>query len=128
MIEDETAVRNLVVSMLRRLGYVPTAAASAEEGIELFRSVRPELVLSDVVLAGTMTGVDAVNAIRALEPTVPVLFMSGYSEAVFREQQQLPEDSGLLAKPFGLVELEARLAALAPNAVTASPDAAPRGP
>lgn len=121
VIEDEAAVRNLAVSMLQRLGYAPTAAASGEEGVELFRSLRPELVLSDVVLAGSMTGVDAVNAIRAIDPGVPALFMSGYSESVFRGQQHLPADVGLLAKPFGLAELEERLAALPRRSAGAPP-------
>jgi PAS domain S-box-containing protein len=125
VIEDEAAVRNLVVSMLRRLGYAPTAAASGEEGVELFRSLRPELVLSDVVLAGAMTGVDALNAIRTMDPEIPALFMSGYSEAVFRGQTSLPADVGLLPKPFGLAELEERLAALPLRRPATTPGGAP---
>jgi PAS domain S-box-containing protein len=113
VVEDETAVRELVVSMLGRLGYAARAAATGEEALRMFDEERPDLVVSDVVLAGGMTGVDVVNAVRARDARFPALFMSGYSDAVFRNEEHLPEGVDLLSKPFGIDELAAQLRALA---------------
>lgn len=112
VVEDETAVRDLVVSMLGRLGYAARAAATGEEALRMFDEERPDLVVSDVVLAGGMTGVDVVNAVRARDACFPALFMSGYSDAVFRNEEQLPEGVELLPKPFGIDELAAQLRTL----------------
>lgn len=85
----------------------------------MFDQERPDLVVSDVVLAGGMTGVEVVNAVRARDACVPALFMSGYSDAVFRNEEKLPEGVELLPKPFGIDDLAAQLRTLAET--TASP-------
>ena len=107
VIEDEAAVRNLVVTMLSRLGYRALSAADGEEGLRLFNEFQPNAVISDVVLAGSRNGIETIAAIRELRPRVPAMFMSGYSD--FSDIEGLPDGVPLLAKPFNMAQLQGRL-------------------
>jgi len=66
----------------------------------------PELLLTDVVLATGMTGIDLAAAARVARPRLPVIFMSGYT-AVPEAQQRIRETGApLLSKPFTTRQLE----------------------
>ena len=74
----------------------------------LATSPRLDLVLSDVVLPGGMSGPDFYDKARQERPELKCLFMSGYAELPARE---LPEGIELLGKPFRMRELAQRIRA-----------------
>jgi DNA-binding response OmpR family regulator len=112
LVEDEAGVRELVRSMLQRLGYACDAAETIDEALALHAREGHDLVVSDVVLAAGESGIDLVRTLRQRAPGIRALFMSGYSEEAFRSRAPLEEPVDLLPKPFGLAELGARLEAL----------------
>jgi two-component system, cell cycle sensor histidine kinase and response regulator CckA len=109
IVEDETAVRNLVASALRNEGYELLLAASAEEALAIVdRRERPvDLLLTDAIMPGR-SGVELAAALTARAPALPVIIMSGYTD----EALSL-EDSGAvverLQKPFTPAELRRRI-------------------
>jgi PAS domain S-box-containing protein len=102
VVEDSAEVRELVAGMLGDLGYQVRPAAGAAQALELVElGAEPDLVLTDVVMPGGITGVDLVRQLRERSLDVPVVYCSGYSEhAVFREGQLGPRER-FVQKPFG---------------------------
>jgi two-component system NtrC family sensor kinase len=84
--------------------------------------VRPDVLLSDISLAESLSGVDLAERLRALHPGLPVVLMTGYSDQLERAAAL---GLTVLAKPVGSRELLNVLAAAL--AAGGSPDAAGRG-
>jgi two-component system cell cycle sensor histidine kinase/response regulator CckA len=98
--EDETAVRNLVASALRRDGYQVLLASSAEEALALAdaHDGRIDLLLTDAIMPGK-SGLELANLMVARRPGLPVIVMSGYTEESL-SIAGLTEPVSLLQKPF----------------------------
>jgi two-component system cell cycle sensor histidine kinase/response regulator CckA len=80
VVEDDTSVRQVVISILRRLGYRVLAAESPDHALELCRA--PEeihLVISDVMMPAK-SGPDLVRELKVIRPTLKTLFISGYTD------------------------------------------------
>jgi len=103
LVDDEDAVREVVRLALTQAGYEVAAAADAGQALKVFRADpgRFGLVLSDVLMPGR-SGVELVADLRALNPDVRVLFMSGYHGGSATQPVSLPEGAEVLEKPFGL--------------------------
>ena len=102
LVDDEPMIRRLALTTLSRAGYEVIEAADGEAAIELFGSLSPpvELLLTDVMMPG-MNGAELADQIRAKDPTLRILFMSGYVESVLSDDSgALPADVDLLQKPF----------------------------
>jgi DNA-binding NtrC family response regulator len=107
VVEDEADVRNLVRRQLESLGHRVLVAGAANEALLLIKGPgAPDLLLTDVVLATGMNGIDLANAARVIRPGLAVIFMSGYTAVP--EAQQRIRDTGapLLPKPFNTPQLE----------------------
>ncbi|MBU4119609.1 MAG: PAS domain S-box protein [Proteobacteria bacterium] len=106
VVEDDTAIRELIVTALGRSGYGVTGAASAEEGLESFAGQGGafDLVVSDVVLPG-MNGVAFVEKLRETQPDIRVLLCSGYADQ--KSHWPLIQERGypFLEKPFTIAKL-----------------------
>ena len=81
VVEDDELVRDVVERTLRRLGYDVTVAALPEEALELAAARRYDALVTDVVMPG-LTGDEVASQIRATQPDLPVVFMSGYTSSV----------------------------------------------
>ena len=101
VVEDEAAVRNLVGRILGRLGYTILAAASGDEGLAVLETADPpvDLLLTDVVLPGSLQWNELSQAALALHPHLPVLYMSGYTRAIVHSGR-LDEGVNYIEKPF----------------------------
>lgn len=78
VVDDEAIIRLNLSSELADQGYRTVEAASAEEGLVLFRAHAEILAaVIDIQLPGTMDGYDLVRAIRAERPGALVVIMSG---------------------------------------------------
>jgi PAS domain S-box-containing protein len=113
VVEDEPEIRKLTETVLRSLGYATLTAKDGAEGLAVFENgEKIDLLLSDVVLPGGISGPElAVSAVR-LNSNLKVLFMSGYAESLFNFQNPLPEGADLLQKPFRRTELAQKLRAV----------------
>jgi PAS domain S-box-containing protein len=107
VVEDEPVVRTVAQALLSRSGYTVLTAPDGASALNVLRD-HPAgigLILLDMTMPG-MTTDDIVQAIRALDPTVPILLNSGYTSND-TVQQMLEEGSvqGFLGKPYELREL-----------------------
>jgi len=106
VVEDEAAVRKLVVAFLEELNYaVHTVEDGAEALIALESMASVDLLLSDVVLPGKLSGREVAREVRRRRPQVKVLLMSGYAEKVLNKDGPLEPNEAFLPKPFRKVDL-----------------------
>ncbi len=109
VVEDDEAVRRLVVRGLTRLGYVVLSANSGASGLELAcQHSEIRLVVMDVMMPG-MSGVEAARSLRSTLPEAPVLFVSGYTDDGALRDGALRGDIHFLAKPFSAAALGERV-------------------
>lgn len=99
--EDHAGNLEMVDEMLRKLGYLVVLAKDGEEAVEKFRERREEIALAllDVVMP-RMGGPEAYETIRAMNPELPVIFSSGYSEKSARLASLVEQGAALLQKPY----------------------------
>ncbi|SEK83832.1 ATP-binding protein [Pacificibacter marinus] len=106
LVEDEAPVRAFASRALRMRGYTVIEADCAEEALETLAD--PELTVdifvTDVIMPG-MDGPTWVSEALKARPNVKVVFVSGYAEDHFSEQQARIPNSVFLPKPFSLSEL-----------------------
>ena len=101
VIEDDPDVRRLAVQLLKGLNYRVTARADAIEAERtLADGATFDLILSDVVLPGGVSGPDFAEAARARDPNIKIIFMSGYPAVAARRNGFIGSDGILLNKPF----------------------------
>ena len=112
VVEDDPAVRDVAVSMLRDLGYQVLEAADGAEAIRLFGDDpgRIDLLLADVLLPGGMKGDEVGRRLADVRPGLPVLFMSGYSGSAVLQRGGLRERTHYIDKPFRKEQLAQKLA------------------
>jgi PAS domain S-box-containing protein len=104
LVEDQEEVRDLVRTMLEQYGYQVLSAESAHKALEIEGATKTiDVLLTDIVMPG-MNGSELARAIRERRPTLPVLFMSGYTDGPL----DFP-DARMLQKPFSPRVLAARL-------------------
>ena len=101
VIDDEESVRNVTQRGLERLGFQAISAADGVTGIALFQQYKQEIVcvLLDLVLPG-VGGEQIARQLIALDPSVRIVVMSGYTHSQIRERLGDIGLSGTLEKPF----------------------------
>jgi signal transduction histidine kinase/CheY-like chemotaxis protein len=101
LVEDDPSVRRSTRETLLRLGYSVTEAASGRAGLALGSDDTRhfDLALCDVIL-GDLSGPAVYEALRALRPSVRVLYMSGYADEAIVRTGVLDEELPFLPKPF----------------------------
>ena len=109
VVEDEVIVARDIQLQLEALGYEHIAhAATGEQAVELAGELRPDLVLMDVQLAGTMDGVTAADTIRA-QYHIPVVFLTAFATDDTISRAVASQPFGYLIKPFAERELRTTL-------------------
>jgi signal transduction histidine kinase/CheY-like chemotaxis protein len=100
VVEDDQAVRMLVLNVLDELGYRGHPAADARTAIPLLESsLRIDLLVTDVGLPG-LNGRQLAEIARQHRPGLKVLFMTGYAEKAAEKQHFLDDATDMVAKPF----------------------------
>ena len=106
VVEDDSLVRSFVVSQLQSLGYRTLVAADSKEALaHLERGASFELLFTDVVMPGGMTGRELAEAIQKERPAIKVLYTSGYTDNSIVHHGRLDEGVLLLTKPYRKPEL-----------------------
>lgn len=107
VVDDDPGVLSVAVTMLESLGHRVTTAIDGPSALRWIKEGGPfDLLLTDIVLPGSMNGVQLANTALEQRPGLRVLLMSGYAEEALSEQD-FPAD--LLRKPFRRRELAEKL-------------------
>jgi len=108
LVEDNEQVRRLGVSALQTLGYRVLEAPDGPAALRLLDSAeasRLDLLFTDVVLPGGMSGPALAAASTSRRPRLPVLFTSGYTGNAMGRDGRLGPDARILRKPYTLEHL-----------------------
>jgi len=115
VVDDEQEILNFVNSALTRMGYAVVQASSGDAALGIFAKMEApvDLLLTDVVMPG-MSGPMLADRLLSLQPSLPVLFMSGYDDRQVVQRYVLQEGFALLPKPFTLEILNQKVQELLP--------------
>ena len=108
LVEDNEQVRSLGLSALRNLGYRVLEAPDGRSALRLLDTAgasRLDLLFTDVVLPGGMSGPELAAAVIAKRPGLAVLFTSGYTRNAVAQEGSLDPDAHILRKPYSLDHL-----------------------
>lgn len=107
VVDDEPSILETVERKLRKEGYSTFTAESAEDGLRLFKALKPDLLLVDVMLP-QRSGFDLCRAVRKTSK-VPVIFLTARSSEDDRVMGLEMGGDDYIVKPFSLAELAARV-------------------
>jgi PAS domain S-box-containing protein len=112
LVEDDDLVREHATRLLQGMGYQVTTANNGPEAIELLRKGVPcDLLFTDVIMPGGMTGPKLAEAARRLRSGLRVLYTSGYTENAIVHHGRVDPGVNLLHKPYRRPELAAKVRA-----------------
>jgi len=101
VVEDHADVRSYVVAQLRDLGYLVIEAEDGPQALKILDTEAPiDLLMTDMVMPGGMTGRQLAEAAKLRRPRLKALFTSGHSEDVVAEDGALDPRAQFLAKPY----------------------------
>ena len=100
VVEDESIVAMDIADTLQKLGHAVTdTVPSGERAIASIQENRPDLILMDIGLEGTMDGIQTAEQIRA-QFSIPVIFLTAFVDEKTLERAKVTAPCGYLTKPF----------------------------
>ncbi len=106
VVDDQPEVRQAAVRLLKALGHVTVEADQASAALEILeQDDHFDLLFTDIVMPGSMNGVDLALEVRRRHPAMPILFTSGYVEPELIREHADDLRAELLKKPYGKAEL-----------------------
>jgi PAS domain S-box-containing protein len=107
VVEDDGTVRNTLQRQLETRGHRVIVADGADEALRLLAERGlVDVVLTDVVLGGTMDGIELANAARSVHPDLPIVFISGYAAVPEADERIRETGAPILYKPATIAQLE----------------------
>ena len=104
IVDDEEVVRTFVQRVLREAGYETATASDGPEAIDAVRRLEPDLLLTDVNMP-QMSGDELARQLRQSRPGLKVLYLTGFSDQLFKEKSTLWQDEAYLDKPCSVLAL-----------------------
>ncbi len=106
LVEDKAEVRTMAARLLASLGYQIVEAESGVNAIEMMnRGVTFDLLFTDIVMPGNMTGIDLAHEVRRRWPTLPILLTSGFSDPETLHAEATSLGVQVLRKPYRKADL-----------------------
>jgi PAS domain S-box-containing protein len=113
LVEDDELVRTHVEGLLQHLGYKVVVAHNGVAGLALLeQGLNVDLLFTDVVMPGGMSGRQLVEKVKALRPNLKTLYTSGYTENAIVHHGHLDPGVHLIRKPYRRQELALKLRAV----------------
>jgi CheY-like chemotaxis protein len=101
VVEDDALVRNFVTTQLQSLGYRTVGAANGPAALNLIDGDQAfDLLFTDVIMPGSMSGRELAEKVSKLRPGIKVLYTSGYTDNAIVHQGRLDPGVLLLTKPY----------------------------
>jgi two-component system cell cycle sensor histidine kinase/response regulator CckA len=128
LVEDEQSVREVAEATLAGLGYRVFAARSGRKALPVWDAHKEkiDLLLTDLVMPDGLNGRELAMRLRNARPSLPVVYMSGYSHEVAGDDFPLQPGVNYLPKPFDLSSLAKVVRASLDRGATQAPFAHPR--
>ena len=105
VVEDEGIVAEDILQSLENMGYiVPKVLSSGQEALKVIPKIKPDLVLMDIVLRGTLDGIETSKRIKE-KYNIPIIYLTAYADRDTLEKAKKTEPYGYLLKPFDVREL-----------------------
>jgi len=108
IVEDDDAVRDLAVEMFSSEGFSVLEALNAKSGMEQFKE-HPEidLVFSDLILPGGVTGIEMTKQILEERPGIPIILVTGYQDkgAAIAANTESMANIAYVPKPYDIEEI-----------------------
>lgn len=105
LVDDDVTLKMGLEEYLTSMGHdVIGQADSGEQAVEMARTLKPDLIMMDVVMPGEMDGIAAAEIIKQ-ELDVAIIFISGYSNREYIEKAKAIEPFGYVMKPFDETEV-----------------------
>lgn len=100
LVDDDQTVRDVTAEMLEAAGYGVVMVGTAAEAVATFRMEpdRFDILITDLVLTGGTSGIDLAVELHAARPDLPVLLVTGYSDALLDDRRA--EGLAMLPKPY----------------------------
>jgi len=109
IVEDESIVAKDIQNSLVKLGYnVVGIANNGKEAIEKITELSPDLVLMDIMIKGSMTGIEVSEKIKETI-SVPVIFLTAYADEGTLSRAKITEPYGYILKPFKEIDLHSTI-------------------
>ena len=106
VVEDESIVSKDIQHSLKKIGYnVVGSASTGEKAIELALSEKPDLILMDIMLKGSMNGIEAADIIKK-EMSIPIIFLTAYADESTLAKAKITEPYGYILKPFKEIDIQ----------------------
>jgi len=110
VVEDNVDVRRIVCKLLQDFGCTILEANSGAAALEILQSDRRiDLMFSDVVMPGGISGTELVQTARRLRPGIKTLLTTGFAEASLRNQAQFADAGEILTKPYRRQDLARKI-------------------
>ena len=107
-VEDAAVIRDTIARLLEISGYDVAYAKNGEEGLQLFKKVRPSIVLTDIKMPG-MDGIQLLKKIKDESPDTEVIMITGHGEMELAIQSLKYEATDFITKPINSDALEIAL-------------------
>ena len=100
IVEDELITAEAIAVLLKKLNYNPIAiVSSGEEAISKIKNLNFDLVLMDIILSGTMDGIETAKIINS-NYNIPIIFITAYGDKKTLNRAKLSEPYGYIVKPI----------------------------
>lgn len=127
LVDDDHAVRRTVARLLASLGYAVVEASNGMEALSRFEQAGPfDLVLTDIIMPGGMSGLELAQRVRGLDASVKVLLTSGYTDTTIFAHGVLGPGDHVLNKPYRKSELARKVRWMLDGGASAAGSAAHR--
>jgi two-component system C4-dicarboxylate transport response regulator DctD len=114
VVDDDMAMRDMVVSLLREAGFDVVVAMGADDALAMLRGHYIGVVLSDIRMPGK-SGFDFLREVRGVAPSVPVILMTSFGTVTTADRAKREGAFDCLSKPFSREELLETLARALPG-------------
>jgi two-component system cell cycle sensor histidine kinase/response regulator CckA len=104
VVDDEESVRKFVDRVLRSAGYHTATAADGAEAVDVALKVVPDILVTDVMMP-QMSGDELARRLRHHQPSLKVLYLTGFADNLFKEKVTLWQDEAYLDKPCSIKSL-----------------------
>jgi putative two-component system response regulator len=104
-VDDESSVRRLIAGILAKAGHRVLQAGSAQEAMRALETEDVALVVSDINMPGSISGLELIDALRASRPSLPIILVTGSIDESSLQEALDRGAAGFITKPFKAVEL-----------------------
>ncbi|NQS98118.1 MAG: response regulator [candidate division Zixibacteria bacterium] len=104
VIDDEPVIRQMVGLILEEEGYEMVPAEDGVKGLELFKEVKPQIVITDIRMPG-LDGTEVLARIKKMNPETEVIVITGHGEINLAIKALQMDASDFIQKPFGFEAL-----------------------